>query len=85
MKDTSITILQKQINQQIVCAKCEEEFLSGSTDSSSLQDHTKFDVGFTDIGIQVWCRRHDTNVVHVDFEGRERKADFRRLEPRTQG
>ena len=72
--------LFKQISQQIVCSKCEEEFLAGTTDSRTLQDYTKLDVGFTESGLQVWCQRHDTNVVHIDFEGRELKADFRCLE-----
>ena len=65
---------------KIVCSKCEEEFLAGITDSRTLQDYTKLDVGFTESGFQVWCRRHDTNVVHIDFEERELKADFRCLE-----
>ncbi len=58
----------------------EAEFLAGTTDSRTLQDYTKLDVGFTESGLQVWCRRHDTNVVHIDFEGRKLKADFRCLE-----
>ncbi len=72
--------LFKQISHQIVCSKCEEEFLAGTTDSRTLQDYTKLDVGFTESGLQVWCQRHDTNVVHIDFEGRKLKADFRCLE-----
>ena len=83
MSDAIISLLQNQITQHVVCAKCEEEFLNGLTDSSSLQDYTKLDVGFTNTGIQVWCRRHDANVVHVDFEGRELRADFRCLEPKV--
>jgi hypothetical protein len=38
------------------------------------------DVGFTDWGVQVWCRRHKVNVVHIDFQGQKIPADFRRLE-----
>ena len=85
MSDTTISLLQNQITQHVICAKCEEEFLNGLTDSSSFQDYTKLDVGFTDTGMQVWCRRHDANVVHVDFEGRELRADFRCLEPKVLG
>ena len=83
MSDTTISLLLNQITQHVVCSKCEEEFLNKLTDNSSLQDYTKLDVGFTDTGIQVWCRRHDINVVHVDFEGRELRADFRCLEPKV--
>ena len=63
-----------------MCSKCEEEFLAGATDSRTLQDYTMLDVGFTESGLQVRCRRHDTNVVHIDFEERKLKADFRCLE-----
>ena len=84
MTDTTIALLQNRITQHVVCAKCEAEYLGGSTDSRSLQDYAKLDIGFTNIGIQVWCRRHNTNVVHVDFEGQKLKADFRCLEPRIQ-
>ena len=80
--NNSTSVLLKQINQHVICAKCEEEFQAVSTDSSSLQDYTKLDVGFTDIGIQVWCRRHDANVVHVNFNGQKLEADFRCLEPK---
>ena len=80
--DDFILILQKQIRQHVISAKCEEEFQTGSTDSSSLQNYTKLDVGFTDIGIQVWCRRHDANVVHINFNGQKLEADFQCLEPK---
>ena len=68
------------ISHQIVCSKCEAEFLAGHTDSASLQSYSQLDVGFTDIGLQVWCRRHDGNVAHIDFEGNALQTDFRCLE-----
>jgi len=72
--------LTYSITQPVVCNRCLEEFQSGATDAASLRDYTVLDVGFTDIGIQVWCRRHEANVVHVDFGGRKLEADFRSLE-----
>jgi hypothetical protein len=39
--------------------------------------------GFTERGLQVWCQRHERNVVHIDFGGHRPEADFRCLEPRT--
>ena len=80
--NNSISILLNQINQHVICGKCKEEFQVGSTNSSSLQAYTKLDVGFTKIGIQVWCRRHDANVVQVNFDGQKLEADFRCLEPK---
>ena len=75
-----LAVLQNGIEQNIICSKCETEFLLGSTDSRSLQDYSRLDIGFTSIGVQVWCRRHDVNVVHIDFAGQKPTADFRCIE-----
>ena len=75
-----LEVLQNGIEQNIICSKCETEFLLGSTDSRSLQDYSRLDIGFTSIGVQVWCRRHDVNVVHIDFAGQKPSADFRCIE-----
>mgnify|MGYP001229352176 FL=1 len=75
-----LEVLQNGIEQNIICSKCETEFLLGSTDSRSLQDYSRLDIGFTGIGVQVWCRRHDVNVVHIDFAGQKPTADFRCIE-----
>ena len=75
-----LEVLQNGIEQNIICSKCETEFLLGSTDSRSLQDYSRLDIGFTSIGVQVWCRRHDANVVHIDFAGQTPTADFRCIE-----
>jgi len=75
--------LLNTISHQIVCSKCEAEFLAGQTDSASLQSYSQLDVGFTDIGLQVWCRRHDGNVAHIDFEGNALQTDFRCLEKKN--
>ena len=75
-----LEVLQNGIEQNIICSKCETEFLLGSTDSRSLQDYSRLDIGFTSIGVQVWCRRHDVNVDHIDFAGQKPTADFRCIE-----
>ena len=75
-----LEVLQNGIEQNIICSKCETEFLLGSTDSRSLQDYSRLDIGFTSIGVQIWCRRHDANVVHIDFAGQKPTADFRCIE-----
>ena len=75
-----LEVLQNGIEQNIICSKCETEFLLGSTDSRSLQDYSRLDIGFTSIGVQVWCRRHDANVVPIDFAGQNPTADFRCIE-----
>ena len=74
-----LSLLSLQIQQQIVCSACSDEFMSGQTDSRSLQDYSRLDVGFSGRGVQVWCHRHNLNVVHIDFEGQQPSADFRCL------
>ena len=74
------TSLTNSINDYIICSECQSEFDSGMTDSGSIQDYTKLDIGFTDVGVQVWCRRCEINVCHIDFEGNRPRADFRSLE-----
>ena len=75
--------LLNQINETIVCVKCSDEFMTGSTDAKSLQDYSKIDAGFTDRGIQLWCHRHQINVCHIDFEGKKLDVDFRCLEKKS--
>ena len=86
MKDSSLDNKEKlsyllyNINKPIVCVKCADEFSSGSTDHKSLQLYSNLDVGFTDRGLQIWCRRHKVNVCHLKFEETQTEADFRCLE-----
>ena len=72
--------LFNRIKEPVVCQKCFDEFAQGLTDYGSLQQYAALDVGFTDQGIQIWCRRHDVNVCHVDFGGMALDVDFRCLE-----
>ena len=72
--------LAHAITHPLVCARCAEEVANGQTDAGSMRHYSALDVGFTDRGLQVWCRRHQLNVVHVDFAGQALEADFRCLE-----
>jgi hypothetical protein len=45
----------------------------------SPRTYAKLEVGFTALGIQVWCRRHEANVVHIDFQGQKHPANLHRL------
>ena len=71
--------LSLSITQYVVCSKCADE-LAHLNPPQSLQDYAAMDVGFTEYGVQVWCRRHKANIVHIDFQGAKLPADFRRLE-----
>ena len=38
----------------------------------------KLEFGWTKWGIQAWCREHDANIIHVDFEGAQHPGDTTR-------
>lgn len=53
------------------CGKCLDRLPPGK----SPQQWAKLEVGATDRGVQVWCKRHQINVIHIDFEGVQHAAD----------
>ena len=52
------------------CKKCLDE-LPGD---QSPRDYATIEAGWTKIGLQLWCKRHDKNILHVDFEGQKHPA-----------
>jgi hypothetical protein len=52
------------------CRRCYEEMPPGV----SPRDWARLEAGWTEIGFQVWCVRHDINLFHVDFEGKTHPA-----------
>ena len=58
----SIIPEKKHIEQFMHCGMCLRE----SGDDPYQQ---QLEVGWTIHGIQVWCRRHDANIMHISFEG----------------
>lgn len=47
------------------CGKCIDELPRGVSPS----EYQRLEIGLTDIGLQVWCKRHNLNVAHIDFDG----------------
>lgn len=47
------------------CRQCIAEMPDGESPST----WARYSTGLTELGIQVWCDRHDCNIVHIDFEG----------------
>lgn len=54
------------------CHRCLAELPNGE----SPEGYARLSVGYTEIGWQVWCVRHDVNVMHVDFEGHHHPANL---------
>lgn len=40
----------------------------------SPREWARINFGWTKQGIQVWCVRHDVNIIHIDFEGQQHPA-----------
>lgn len=52
------------------CKKCVEEL----PEDMSPQAFIYIEAGWTTEGFQVWCLRHDLNIIHMDFEGHKHPA-----------
>ncbi|MBT8470697.1 MAG: hypothetical protein HKN10_18250 [Myxococcales bacterium] len=72
--------LFNRIERPVVCSRCADEVAAGQAGAVSMQEYARLDVGFSPVGLQVWCRRHSVNVVHLDFGGHRLPADFRCIE-----
>ena len=64
------------IVQYLHCGKCINE----KPDNISPRDYAELEVGWTVEGLQIWCKRHEVNVVHIDFEGNKHPANITRNE-----
>ncbi len=71
----------KEIASFIHCGQCIEEFPWKAPPGISRGEYAVLDVGFTELGLQIWCRRHDCNVAHIDFEGAQHPANQTRPKP----
>ena len=60
-----------EIKMYLHCAKSLEE----KPDDIAPVDWAKTKIGWTEQGIQLWCERHNTNVMHMDFEGQKHPAN----------
>lgn len=66
------------IIQYFHCRQCVSEVLDIARRTEQPQSpatYSRYDVGFTEIGLQIWCRRHEINLVHIDFEGQQHPAN----------
>ena len=61
----------REIGGFLHCGLCLKEKAS----SVSAKEYARLEVGWTKAGLQVWCVRHDVNVIHLDFEGQKHPAN----------
>lgn len=65
----------KQIKAFLECRLCAHEKPFGIAP----RDWRRLEIGWTRHGLQVWCVRHEMNIIHIDFEGMRHPAEDRRL------
>ena len=66
-----------EIQMFIHCRKCLEEYQAGVPEAQGLspKEYADTQAGWTKQGLQVWCNRHEVNVVHIDFGGHKMRAN----------
>ncbi len=63
---------ENRITSFIHCGQCLKELPAGV----SPKEWAQLEAGFTKEGIQIRCKRHGLNVVHIDFEGKQHPANM---------
>ena len=61
-----------EIKMFIHCGMCLKEEIP---EGESPQSRQRIEAGWTELGLQIWCNRHDVNIVHINFEGKEHPAN----------
>ena len=56
------------------CGLCLEE----RPPDQSPREWASLEVSWTTLGLQVWCKRHECNVIHVDFQNQKHPANTAR-------
>jgi hypothetical protein len=65
-----------EIKMYFHCKRC----LAEKPPDISPRDWAATEAGFTPQGIQIWCKRHEINIMHMDFEGQKHPANASALE-----
>ena len=72
--ERQITKVETMIANEMVmflhCKKCLKKLPA----DQSPRDYASIEAGWTKSGLQLWCRRHEINIIHVDFEGQRHPA-----------
>lgn len=47
------------------CAQC----MPLKPDDQSPRQWAQIEAGFSPLGVQIWCKRCEVNIAHIDFQG----------------
>lgn len=69
---------KKEIRAFYNCGICVMEIKKLRSEGVAVapNEYSQLEVGSTVYGFQVWCRRHEVNVIHADFEGKKITANM---------
>lgn len=59
--------MENEIKLFFNCGKCLKEM----PDGESPRSYGRIICGWTVKGFQVWCARHDVNIINLDFNGKK--------------
>jgi len=65
---------KNEIEMYLHCGLCLDE----KPEDISPMEYQRIQVGWTVQGLQVWCTRHEANILHIDFEGVQHPANTTR-------
>jgi hypothetical protein len=61
-----------EVGIPIYCRKCAAEIVNQDI---TPDEYSEIKVGYTDLGLQIWCKRHACNVIHIYFGGQKLLAN----------
>lgn len=70
-----------QITSYCHCGLCVTDIKLGRAMGHSPASYANYSVGWTPRGLQVWCNRHNCNILNIDFEGKQHPAVTSRKAP----
>ena len=59
--------MENKIHAFFHCKKCLKELPK----DQSPREYAQIEVGWTEKGFQVWCKRHESNIAALDFMGQK--------------
>lgn len=62
---------ENQIETFLHCGRCLRE----KPPNVSPREWASIEVGMTPQGMQIWCKRHEVNIAHIDYEGHQHPAN----------
>jgi len=71
--------MSNEIQAYCHCGSC----LADRPPNVSPAEWAKLAIGWTKLGLQVWCERCSMNVLHIDFQGQKHPASTSAIGPRV--